>query len=146
MAAFNSTPRSSASFGLVILVSQQSCISILSLRGTSEGRERRCLSVGKTSQMRTRIGAIKPSEIPLIRPSGTFSPNGGEGWDEGVRFMESAHFTLTRIWTMNQSLDPHIDPRTRNGLDTIAGKPYAMNQSYGVAFYSIGVAFVDGDG
>src|SRR5437867_12588536 len=27
--------------------------------------------------------------IPLNRPSGTFSPTGGEGWDEGVRFMES---------------------------------------------------------
>ena len=25
--------------------------------------------------------------IPLNRPAGTFSPNGGEGWDEGVRFM-----------------------------------------------------------
>jgi hypothetical protein len=41
----------------------------------------------------------EPLEIPLIRPSafakpaanksGTFSPTGGEGWDEGVRFMES---------------------------------------------------------
>jgi hypothetical protein len=29
----------------------------------------------------------EPLEIPLIRPSGTFSPTGGEGWDEGVRFM-----------------------------------------------------------
>src|SRR5437016_2959544 len=26
--------------------------------------------------------------IPLNRPPGTFSPSGGEGWDEGVRFME----------------------------------------------------------
>jgi hypothetical protein len=29
------------------------------------------------------------SESPLNRPPGTFSPSGGEGWDEGVRFMES---------------------------------------------------------
>jgi hypothetical protein len=43
----------------------------------------------------------EPLEIPLIRPSGTFSPTGGEGWDEGVRFMESLHFTLARIGTMN---------------------------------------------
>jgi hypothetical protein len=28
----------------------------------------------------------EPLEIPLIRPAGTFSPSGGEGWDEGVRF------------------------------------------------------------
>ena len=31
----------------------------------------------------------EPCRIPLNRPSGTFSPIGGEGWDEGVRFMES---------------------------------------------------------
>jgi hypothetical protein len=30
----------------------------------------------------------EPSESPLNRPPGTFSPTGGEGWDEGVRFME----------------------------------------------------------
>jgi hypothetical protein len=30
----------------------------------------------------------EPLEIPLIRPPGTFSPTGGEGWDEGVRFKE----------------------------------------------------------
>src|SRR5438552_10383537 len=30
----------------------------------------------------------EPARIPLNRPSGTFSPIGGEGWDEGVRFME----------------------------------------------------------
>jgi len=28
----------------------------------------------------------EPNRIPLNRPSGTFSPIGGEGWDEGVRF------------------------------------------------------------
>src|SRR5437870_5203048 len=31
----------------------------------------------------------EPVRIPLNRPPGTFSPTGGEGWDEGVRFMES---------------------------------------------------------
>src|SRR5436190_1318016 len=30
----------------------------------------------------------EPLAIPLNRPPGTFSPTGGEGWDEGVRFME----------------------------------------------------------
>ena len=30
----------------------------------------------------------EPVRIPLNRPPGTFSPAGGEGWDEGVRFME----------------------------------------------------------
>jgi RNA polymerase sigma factor (sigma-70 family) len=32
----------------------------------------------------------EPSQIPLNRPSGTFSPSGGEGWDEGVRFMDTS--------------------------------------------------------
>jgi hypothetical protein len=30
----------------------------------------------------------EPRESPLNHPPGTFSPTGGEGWDEGVRFME----------------------------------------------------------
>src|SRR2546429_7925751 len=30
----------------------------------------------------------EPLAIPLNRPPGTFSPSGGEGRDEGVRFME----------------------------------------------------------
>ena len=30
----------------------------------------------------------EPVRIPLNRPSGTFSPTGGEGWDERVRFAE----------------------------------------------------------
>jgi hypothetical protein len=30
-------------------------------------------------------------EIPLNRPPGTFSPTGGEGWDEGAAFMGSFH-------------------------------------------------------
>src|SRR5438093_13566712 len=30
----------------------------------------------------------EPNRFPLNRPSGTFSPIGGEGWDEGDRFME----------------------------------------------------------
>ena len=34
----------------------------------------------------------EPVGIPLNRrPPGTFSPTGGEGRDEGVRFMESFH-------------------------------------------------------
>src|SRR6187401_1329565 len=34
----------------------------------------------------------EPRRIPLTRPSGTLSPSGGEGWGEGVRFMESLLF------------------------------------------------------
>jgi hypothetical protein len=30
----------------------------------------------------------EPLQIPLNRPPGTFSLTGGEGWDEGVRFVE----------------------------------------------------------
>jgi hypothetical protein len=37
----------------------------------------------------------EPMEIPLNRPSGTFSPTGGEGWDEGVRFMERVTAAFT---------------------------------------------------
>jgi hypothetical protein len=31
----------------------------------------------------------EPLGIPLSRPTGNFSLTGGEGWDEGVRFMGS---------------------------------------------------------
>jgi|SRR5437867_2577060 len=30
----------------------------------------------------------EPVRIPLNRPSGSFSPTGGEGWNEGARFMD----------------------------------------------------------
>jgi hypothetical protein len=36
--------------------------------------------------------------IPLNRPTGTFSPTGGEGSDEGVRFMKSPHFNFHTHW------------------------------------------------
>ena len=43
----------------------------------------------------------EPVGIPLNRPPGTFSPSGGEGQDEGVRFMES-HLSFFRMhWGMN---------------------------------------------
>src|SRR5207247_2763024 len=42
----------------------------------------------------------EPARIPLNRPSGTFSPIGGEGWDEGVRFMESI------LWLFVHSSEP----------------------------------------
>src|SRR6266550_862911 len=41
--------------------------------------------------------------IPLTRPSATLSPIGGEGWGEGVRFMESAR--------VPSSLMPHLNDR-----------------------------------
>src|SRR5438093_11519243 len=42
----------------------------------------------------------EPIGIPLNRPPGTFSPTGGEGWDEGERFMESqkAWHNLSEIY------------------------------------------------
>jgi hypothetical protein len=39
----------------------------------------------------------EPSESPLNRPPGTFSPPGGEGWDEGVRFMGSNRVARIRV-------------------------------------------------
>ena len=45
----------------------------------------------------------EPRRIPLTRPSGTLSPTGGEGWGEGVRFMESFNLQhWTRIGAMNR--------------------------------------------
>src|SRR5439155_11976065 len=35
-----------------------------------------------------RSAGSEAVRIPLNRPPGTFSLSGGEGWDEGVRFME----------------------------------------------------------
>ena len=45
----------------------------------------------------------EPRRIPLTRPSGTLSPSGGEGWGEGVRFMES--FNLQH-WTHIENHEP----------------------------------------
>jgi hypothetical protein len=41
----------------------------------------------------SRFGTINRRGIPLNRPPGTFSPTGGEGRDERVRFMERNHPT-----------------------------------------------------
>jgi len=47
----------------------------------------------------------EPRRVPLTRPSGTLSPSEGEGWGEGVRFMESvglrAGLVLAREVMMN---------------------------------------------
>src|SRR5256885_9173821 len=40
----------------------------------------------------------EPIAIPLNRPPGTFSPTGGEGRDEGARFMESLLSLLRTHW------------------------------------------------
>src|SRR5438128_423553 len=48
----------------------------------------------------------EPVRIPLNRPSGTFSPTGGEEWDEGARFMESLLRFFACIGTMNPPLTP----------------------------------------
>src|SRR5881392_4125610 len=45
----------------------------------------------------------EPVRIPLNRPPGTFSPTGGEGWDEGVRFMESPLSFFACIGTIQGS-------------------------------------------
>src|SRR6185369_11895223 len=44
----------------------------------------------------------EPRRIPLTRPSGTLSPSGGEGWGEGVRFMESFHSFFACIGILNR--------------------------------------------
>src|SRR3989475_10417700 len=44
----------------------------------------------------------EPAGIPLNRPPGTFSPTGGEGRDEGVRFMES----LDAIFVAHGAMNP----------------------------------------
>jgi hypothetical protein len=35
--------------------------------------------------------------LPLNHPPGTFPPSGGEGWDEGVRFVEREHLPSTDV-------------------------------------------------
>ncbi len=37
---------------------------------------------------------LKTAGIPLIRPAGTFSPTGGEGWDEGVTPNQNAQIQI----------------------------------------------------
>jgi len=51
----------------------------------------------------------EPVGIPLTRPAGTFSPTGGEGRDEGVRFMEGLHGSTTA----------HRDPELPVGRDSV---------------------------
>src|SRR5947207_9650815 len=52
----------------------------------------------------------EPAGIPLNRPPGTFSPTGGEGRDEGVRFMESPLSFFACIGTMNHPPPPPPGP------------------------------------
>jgi hypothetical protein len=53
----------------------------------------------------------EPLEIPLIRPSGTFSPSGGEGWDEGVRFMGREELrNLKQTSRLRVSANPTLTP------------------------------------
>jgi hypothetical protein len=42
----------------------------------------------------------EPLRIPFIRPSGTFSPIEGEGWDEGVRFRGPGLQTLGQVHSL----------------------------------------------
>ena len=46
----------------------------------------------------------EPVRIPLNRPPGTFSPIGGEGRDEGVRFMGGLE-QLPDVLTISQNLN-----------------------------------------
>src|SRR2546426_7507081 len=48
--------------------------------------------------------------IPLNRPPGTFSPTGGEGWDEGVRFMESPHVRDAVHWVHEPRTNRTVPP------------------------------------
>src|SRR5881296_833206 len=56
---------------------------------------------GNTSKKPDVNRSHEPVGIPLNRPPGTFSPTGGEGRDEGVRFMESPLSFFACIGTMN---------------------------------------------
>jgi len=48
----------------------------------------------------------EPVGIPLNRPPGTFSPTGGEGRDEGVRFMGSlVHQTVPLVLPATRQID-----------------------------------------
>jgi hypothetical protein len=55
----------------------------------------------------------EPLGIPLNRPSGTFSPSGGEGWDEGVRFIGSLDSILARLGTLNRERKERGQPCPR---------------------------------
>ena len=46
--------------------------------------------LGENTRADLATCAHKPGRIPLIRPPGTFSPIGGEGWDEGAVCGEEA--------------------------------------------------------
>src|SRR5438034_8739531 len=69
--------------------------------GTPEAR-RYGSWVANTSKKLDVSWGHEPVGIPLNRPPGTFSPTGGEGRDEGVRFMGSLDFLFRRrIGAMN---------------------------------------------
>src|SRR5213595_1338276 len=55
----------------------------------------------------------EPVGIPLNRPPGTFSPTGGEGRDEGVRFMERDVPRAIRSASLRRRL--RITSRSRAG-------------------------------
>src|SRR5881396_3426343 len=48
----------------------------------------------------------EPVGIPLNRPSGTFSPIGGEGWDEGAGSWEASTISESRIGVHEPTPDP----------------------------------------
>src|SRR5438477_6098843 len=74
----------------------------------------------------------EPVRIPLNRPPGTFSPTGGEGWDEGVRFMENPHGQLAGHGDHEQGRDssgaavpavfPGVSPATNLGARRPGGR------------------------
>src|SRR5213080_4959812 len=69
-----------------------------------EGRERGRFMGREHLQNSDVNRGHEPVGIPLNRPPGTFSPTGGEGRDEGVRFMESPLSFFACIGTMNHPL------------------------------------------
>lgn len=62
-------------------------------RASTESGRRRTgrpgCSVGRLHESRIARRDHEPRRIPRTRPSGTLSPDGGEGWGAGQRFMES---------------------------------------------------------
>src|SRR5216117_3293919 len=75
---------------------------VLETESASRGRGRRLRFMGRGHLQNSDVNrSHEPIGIPLNRPPGTFSPTGGEGWDEGERFMESFHGFATAHLTMN---------------------------------------------
>src|SRR5881296_176195 len=72
---------------------------------------------GNTSKKPDVNRSHEPIGIPLNRPPGTFSPTGGEGWDEGERFMESEHLQKLDV---SWGYEPGRRPQSGTGFQPVS--------------------------